>query len=44
MYRVALISTEAFFVLLAYTLAAIGMAYILIRVYRDRTRKVRKLR
>jgi hypothetical protein len=32
------------FLLLLYALIAVGMAYILIHVYRQRTRKVKKLR
>jgi len=31
-------------VLVLYALIVVGMGYILIRIYRDRTRKVRKLR
>jgi hypothetical protein len=39
-------STDAylFFVLILYSLVVVGMGYILFRIYRDRTRKVRKLR
>ena len=33
-----------FLVLLFYAAVVVGMSYILIRVYRERTRKVRKLR
>jgi hypothetical protein len=32
------------FILILYALVVVGMGYILIRVYRDRTRKVKKLR
>lgn len=31
-------------VLILYALVVVGMGYILLRVYRERTRKVRKLR
>ncbi|MDA4121681.1 MAG: hypothetical protein OK456_00705 [Thaumarchaeota archaeon] len=40
----ALISGDAFFSFLFEVLLVIGVAYLLLRVYRDRTRKVRKLR
>ena len=40
----AVIDADAFFLILFEVLAAVGMGYILIRVYRERTRKVRKLR
>ncbi|MDA4137268.1 MAG: hypothetical protein OK449_09780 [Thaumarchaeota archaeon] len=32
------------FILILYAFVVVGMGYILIRVYRDRTRKVKKLR
>jgi hypothetical protein len=42
--RVASFDGYLFLVLLFYALVVVGMSYILIRVYRERTRKVRKLR
>jgi cytochrome b561 len=42
--RVAAFNAYLFLVFLFYALVIIGVSYILIRVYRERTRKVRKLR
>jgi len=41
---VAAFNAYLFLVFLFYALVIIGVSYILIRVYRERTRKVRKLR
>jgi len=41
---VASFDAYLFLVFLFYALVLVGVSYILIRVYRERTRKVRKLR
>ncbi len=42
--HVASFDAYLFLVFLFYALVLVGVSYILIRVYRERTRKVRKLR
>lgn len=40
----AALDTFLLFILILYTLIVVGMGYILFRVYRQRNRKIKKLR